>query len=141
MLNAIHGSEDNGMTYGIFRSARETGNEQSVQVRYDEGVAIHIDHEPCAVACEGDSEASAEEHIGQPLSPAKIHIPGADAVAKAEGNPYGHGNASARTARRGRRTWHVQKLVTREPRDRDPTPDQWQQRALVRIGKARSRSR
>ena len=42
MLNAIHGSEDNGMTYGIFRSARETGNEQSVQVRYDEGVAIHI---------------------------------------------------------------------------------------------------
>jgi hypothetical protein len=55
-----------------------------VQVRYDEGVAIHIDHEPCAVACEGDSEASAEEH--QPLSPAKIHIPGADAVAKAEGD-------------------------------------------------------
>ena len=57
-----------------------------MQVRYDEGVAIHIDHEPCAVACEGDSEASAEEHIGQPLSPAKIHIPGADAVAKAEGS-------------------------------------------------------
>jgi hypothetical protein len=55
-----------------------------VQVR-DEGVAIHIDPEPCAVACEGGSEASAEEHIGQPLSPAKIHIPGSDAVAKAEG--------------------------------------------------------
>ena len=54
-----------------------------MQVRYDEGVAIHIDLEPCAVACEGGSEASAEEHIGQPLSPAKI--PGADAVAKAEG--------------------------------------------------------
>jgi hypothetical protein len=26
---------------------RETGNEQSVQVRYDEGVAIHIGPEPC----------------------------------------------------------------------------------------------
>jgi hypothetical protein len=33
----------------------------------------------------------------------------------------------------------VQTLVAREPGD--PTPDQWQQRALVRIGKARSRSR
>src|SRR5262249_17938444 len=59
-----------------------------------EGVAIHIDREPCAVACEGDSEASAEEHIGQPLSPAKIHIPGADAVAKAEGDTDGRVSAS-----------------------------------------------
>ena len=66
-----------------------------MQVRYDEGVAIHIDHEPCAVACEGDSEASAEEHIGQPLSPAMIHIPGADAVAKAEGDTDGRVSASA----------------------------------------------
>ena len=118
---------------------RETGNEQSVQVRYDQGVAIHIDHEPCAVACEGGGEASVGERIGQPLSLVKIHILGADAVAKAEGNTYGHVNASARTARCGRRTWHVQTLVAREPGD--PTPDQWQQRALVRIGKARSRSR
>ena len=51
---------------------RETGNEQSVRVRYDEGVAIHIDLEPCAVACEGGSEASAEEHIGQPLNPQRF---------------------------------------------------------------------
>jgi hypothetical protein len=72
------------------------------------------------------------------LSLVKIHTPGADAVAKAE-DTYGHDNASARTARRGRRTWHVQTLVTREPGD--PTPDQWQQRVLVRIGKARSCSR
>jgi hypothetical protein len=48
------------------------------------------------------------------LSLVKIHILGADAVAKAEGNTYGHVNASARTARRGRRTWHVQTLA-REP--------------------------
>jgi hypothetical protein len=30
-----------------------------VQVRYDEGIAIHIDPESCAVACEGGREASA----------------------------------------------------------------------------------
>jgi len=35
---------------------------------------------------EGGSEASARERIGQPLSPAKIHIPGADAIAKVEGD-------------------------------------------------------
>ena len=133
-----------------------------MQVRYDEGVAIHIDHEPCAVACEGDSEASAEEHIGQPLSPAKIHIPGADAVAKAEGSASrtkftfllvipttrahhagrdtdGRVSASAWRTRRGRRTWHVWKLVARE--SGDPTPGQSQGSDLVCIGKARSHSR
>jgi len=36
-----------------------------VQVRYNEGVAIHIDLEPCAVACKDGSEASAEEHLPQ----------------------------------------------------------------------------
>ena len=110
-----------------------------MQVRYDEGVANHIGPEPCAVAREGGGEASVEEHTGQPLSLAKILIPGADAVANAEGNTDGRVNASAQTARRGRRTWHVWKLVAREPGD--PTSDQAQQTALVRIGKARSRSR
>ena len=52
-----------------------------MQVRYDEGVANHIDLEPCAVAREGGGEASVEEHTGQPLSLVKIVIPGADAVA------------------------------------------------------------
>jgi len=118
---------------------RETGNEQSVQVRYDEGVAIHIGPKPCVAVRKDGGEASVGECIGQPLSLVKIHTLGVDAVAKAEGDTYGHGNASARTARRGRRTWHVHKLVAREPGD--PTPDQWQQRVLVRIGKARSRSR
>jgi predicted ATPase len=37
-----------------------------VQVRHDEGVAIRIDPEPCAVARKGDSEASVGERIGQP---------------------------------------------------------------------------
>lgn len=62
-----------------------------MQVRHDEGVAIRIDPEPCAAVREGDSEASVGECIGQPLSLAKIHILGADAVAKAEGNMDGRG--------------------------------------------------
>jgi hypothetical protein len=39
-----------------------------VQVRHDEGVAIHIGPEPCAFAREGRGEASAGERAGQPLS-------------------------------------------------------------------------
>ena len=110
-----------------------------MEVRHDEGVAIRIDPEPCAVVRKGDSEASVGERIGQPLSLAKIYILGADAVAKAEGNMDGRVSASVWTARRGRRTWHVQKLLGREPGD--PTSDQPRQSGLVRIGKARSRSR
>jgi hypothetical protein len=72
-----------------------------VQVRHDEGVAIRIDPKPCAVVRKGDSEASVGERIGQPLSLAKIHILGADVVAKAEGNMDGRVSASVWTARRG----------------------------------------
>jgi hypothetical protein len=109
-----------------------------VQVRYGEGVANHIGPEPCAVVRKDGGEASVGERTGQPLSLAKIVIPGADAVANAEGNTDGRVNASTQTARRGRRTWHVWKLVAWEPGD--PTPDQALV-ALVRIGKVRSRSR
>ena len=110
-----------------------------MQVRRDEGVAIHIGPEPCVVVRKGGGEASVGEHTGQPLSLVKIHIPGADAVAKAEGNTDGRVSASARTTRRGRRTWHVWKLVAREPGD--PTSGQLQLSVLVGIGKARSHSR
>jgi hypothetical protein len=110
-----------------------------VQVRHDEGVAIRIDPEPCAVVCKGDSEASVGECIGQPLSLVKIRILGADAIAKAEGNMVRRVSASVWTAQRGRRTWHVQKLLGREPGD--PGSDQPQQSGLVRVGKARSHSR
>jgi hypothetical protein len=47
---------------------RETGKEQAVQVRHDEGVAIHIGPEPCADVREDVGEASAGECAGQPLS-------------------------------------------------------------------------
>jgi hypothetical protein len=110
-----------------------------VQVRHDEGVAIRIDPEPCAVVRKGDSEASVGERIGQPLSLAKIHTLGADAVAKAEGNMDGRVSASVWTAQRGRRTWHVRKFLGREPGD--PAFGQPRQSGLVRVGKARSRSR
>ena len=107
-----------------------------MQVRHDEGLAIRIDPEPRAVVREGESEASAGERIGQPLSPAKIQIPGADAVAKVEGN------APARAS--------GQPGVVEEPGmcrsslggNREvPRPTCAGKAGLVRIGKARSRSR
>ena len=39
-----------------------------MQVRYDEGVAIHVGPEPCIVVREDRGEASVGERAGQPLS-------------------------------------------------------------------------
>ena len=88
-----------------------------MQVRYDEGVAIHIDPEPCGVTREGDGEASAGERIGQPLSRERI-IPDADTVHWVEGNTDGHVSASARTIRRGRRPWDYGECAGRPARSR-----------------------
>jgi hypothetical protein len=87
-----------------------------VQVHCDEGVAIHIDPEPCVGVREDGDEASVGESIGQPLSRESLN-PGADAVSNAEGNTNRRIIASARSTRRGRRTWHVQTLFAREPGD------------------------
>ena len=46
-----------------------------MQVRCDEGVAIHIGRKPCVCAREGAGEASAGERIGQPLSRESQIIP------------------------------------------------------------------
>ena len=96
-----------------------------MKVRYDEGLAIHVGLIPCAVTREGGGEASVGECIGQPFSHESDQIPGADAVARAEGNTDGRANASARTTRRGLRPWHVQTLLAREPGDL--VSDQWPQ--------------
>ena len=88
-----------------------------MQVHYDEGVAIHIGPEPCVGIREGVGEASVGECIGQPLSHESAITSGADAVSDAEGNMDGRAIASARTARRGRRPWHVRTLLEREPGD------------------------
>jgi hypothetical protein len=109
-----------------------------VEVRYDEGIANRIGPEPCASAREGRGEASAGVRIGQPLSRESPNWD-ADAVIIAEGKTEARVNASASTVPRGRRPWHVRKLLVREPgglmfgRAADAAP--------VRVGKARSRSR
>ena len=86
-----------------------------MQVRYGEGVAIHIGPEPCVGIREGDGEASAGERIGQPWSRESKIVPSADVVRITEGNTDGHANASACPARRGWGPWHVRKLFAREP--------------------------
>ena len=118
---------------------RETGKEQMVRVHYDEGAAIHIGPESCACGREAVREALTGECAGQPLSHEKVDIPGADAVRYAEGHTKGRAIASSPTTRRGRRPWHVQTLFVREPGGL--VVDQGGMPRLVRIGKARSRSR
>ena len=86
-----------------------------MQVLHEEGVANHLGPEPCVGTREDDSEASAGERTGQPLSRERSEIPGADAFQIAEGNTDGRASASARTARRGRRPWHVRMLFAWEP--------------------------
>ena len=56
------------------------------------------------------------ECIGQPLSRERL-ILGADTVTCVEGKTDRRASASAWTTRRGLRTWHVQKLLVREPGD------------------------
>jgi hypothetical protein len=88
-----------------------------VRVRHDEGLAIRIGPEPCAVSREGAGEASAGDGVGQPLSRVSDFIPGADTVSFVEGNMDGRVSASAHLTRRGLRPWHAQTLLVREPGD------------------------
>jgi hypothetical protein len=110
-----------------------------VRVHHEEGAANHLGPEPCVNTREGEGEASAGERTGQPLSRVRNQILGADAFQIAEGNTDGRVIASARTARRGRRPWHVRTLLAREPGGL--ASGQWWRATLVRGGKARSRSR
>jgi len=88
-----------------------------VRVLRSEGVANHTGPEPCGRVREDTVEASAGERIGQPLSRDRRMKPGADAVVSAEGNTHVRDSASDRATRRGRRPWHVQTLLVREPGD------------------------
>ena len=81
-----------------------------MQVHHDEGVAIHIGPESCAVAREDHGEALTGVRTGQPLSRESTLLPGADVVPLTEGKTDGRDIASAQTARRGRRPWHVRTL-------------------------------
>ena len=110
-----------------------------MQVRCGEGLAIHIGPEPCVTARKGRGEASVGECIGQPSSRDSLSVLGADAVKRAEGHTTWCAIASAGSTRRGRRPWHVQKLLEREPGG--PASDRQNYATPVRIGKVRSRSR
>ena len=90
-----------------------------MQVHYDEGIANRIGPEPCVVGREAEGEASAGVRIGQPLSRERINRD-ADAVVTAEGDTGMRVNASACPVLRGRRPWHVRKLLDRKPGDLDP---------------------
>jgi hypothetical protein len=108
-----------------------------VQVRYDEGIANHIDPEPCGVIREGGGEASAGERIGQPLSPENHFIPDADAVNYVEGNTSG---ASSR-ALRGSGVVEDPGMCRSSLRgNREVSSLTCGRTPQVRIGKARSRS-
>ena len=86
-----------------------------VRVHHEEGVATHLGPESCVLVRQDEGEASIGERTGQPLS-RETSIPlGVDAFQIAEGNTDGRASASARTARRGRRPWHVRMLFAREP--------------------------
>lgn len=110
-----------------------------MQVRYDEGLAIHIGPEPCAGIREGVGEASVGERAGQPLSREIKLEPDADAVCWVEGKTIERVIASVLLIRRGLRPWHARKLVVRKPGDLPST--RVVGTSSGRIGKARSRSR
>ena len=87
-----------------------------MQVHHDEGVANRIDPQVMRDTREGIGEALTGERIGQPLSRESTLILGADVVPVTEGNTDGRDNASAQTARRGLRHWHVRTLLLRGTR-------------------------
>ena len=110
-----------------------------MQVHYDEGVAIRIGPEPCAGIREGVGEASVGDRIGQPLSRESLSFRGADAVRGAEGNTAGRVIASARPLGAvrdpgmcGRSLYGNREIPRLAP---------GAVCHVVRIGKARSRSR
>ena len=110
-----------------------------MQVHHNEGVAIHIGPESCAVGCEAARVALTGEHAGQPWNRESDAFRVPTFFLYAEGNMSRRDRARAGSTRRGQRPWHAWTLLAREPGDlgigQSGTP------RLVRIGKARSRSR
>ena len=110
-----------------------------MQVHYGEGVAIHTGPEPCAVIREDCSEASAGERTGQPLSPvmslSRVPTVSKDrkatrpcAPARAHGRPGGVVDPGM--------------CASLSPGNREISClASGREARLVRIGKARSRSR
>ena len=113
-----------------------------MQVPDDEGIAIHIGPEPCADVRKDAGEASAGEFTGQPLSRERPIIPGADTVPNVEG----HTHRRAIRKRLGDPAWSQTLACAEAPctgtgRSHGRPAALVTRAALVRIGKARSRSR
>lgn len=88
-----------------------------MRVHYSEGLATRTGPEPCADVREDVGEASAGDRTGQPLSRERKSYPGRRRSFVC-GRQYGGARyASALSARRGQRTWHVRTLLAREPGD------------------------
>lgn len=104
-----------------------------MKVHCDEGVAIHIGPESCAGAREGVREALTGECTGQPSSRERNNPRAPTQSSTRKATRTGAQVASARTARRGQRPWHVQTLLAREPGDL--TPDRSAFRAAGPHGK------
>ena len=108
-----------------------------MQVLCSEGVATHIGPEPCGGPREGLGEASAGERAGRPSSRERATVPGADVVTVPEGYTNGRVSASARRPGVVRDPgMHGRSLYGNREISRPTSRIQ-----LVRIGKARSRSR
>ena len=113
-----------------------------MQVPYGEGVATHIGPEPCADVRKGAGEASAGECTGQPLNRERPIIPGADTVPNVEGHTHGR----AISERLDDPAWSqtlacAEASCTGTGRSHGRPAALTMRAALVRIGKARSRSR
>ena len=110
-----------------------------VRVHCDGGVANHIGPEPCVRVREGTGEASAGGRAGQPLSRESPYVPGADAVTVAEGNTTeALSRASCRPGVVIDPGTHANSSLGNREISRPATGPLGR---LVRIGKARSRSR
>src|SRR5260370_24818172 len=111
-----------------------------VKVHNSKGIANQTDPESCVAHREVRDEALTGEPAGQPLSRESFKlVQGADAVSVAEGNTERRDKASAFSALRGLRPWHVGTLFAREPRDL--LPGRLSVCRSVRVGKSRNRSR
>jgi len=109
-----------------------------VKVPHSKGLATRTVPESCVAYREVRHEALTGVRIGQPLSREILLIQGADALSHAEGNTDRRDTASAWTALRGLRPWHVRTLLVWEPGDLlvdHPTY------GMARIGKVRNQSR
>lgn len=110
-----------------------------MRVHHNEGVAIHIGPESCADGREAAREALTGERVGQPLNRETDAFRVPTFFLYAEGNMSRRDSARAGSTRRGQRPWHARTLLAQEPGGLGI--GQRGLPRLVRIGKARSRSR